>query len=38
MNEEMKTYRKQEEKPGFLLPSDIDDDFEDKYEADKDSM
>jgi hypothetical protein len=38
VNEEMKRYRKSEEKLGFMLSADIDDDFADKYESDKDSM
>lgn len=38
VNEEIKRYRKLEEKTGFMLADDIDDDFADKYENDKDSM
>jgi hypothetical protein len=38
MNEEIKTYRKLDEKHGFSLPDNIDDDFEEKYESDKDAM
>lgn len=38
VNEEIKRYRKLEEKTGFMLADDIDDDFAEKYESDKDSM
>lgn len=38
VNEEIKRYRKLEEKTGFMLADDIDDDFAEKYESDKDAM